>query len=83
MIHALITRYGLSIGKWAAIAGGILLVLLRVRKAGTQAQKIETLEKQHEVRTQSIRKTNAIKDDVRRIDSNTARNELHTNWGRD
>ena len=81
MITALLHRYWLSLLKWGAIAGGILLVLLQARSAGRQAQKIEQIEASHHARTDTINKANEAHRDAMRV--HDAISELQKHWRRD
>lgn len=75
----LATPWVRKIGKWLAVAGVVLLVLLRVRNAGRQAERIESLEK---TVTNAARRKEVDRE-VHRLPGGTAADELHDKWSRD
>lgn len=64
----LLKPFWLSIVKYAAIAGGILLVVLKIRQSGRDAERVENLEKvvenvqiRHDIERRVSGSTDAVK----------------------
>lgn len=64
--------------KWAAIALGVLGLLLAVRRSGRLIERTETLEKE----LHDAREANKIRADVARMPANDVNDELRRFWTR-
>jgi len=76
MLINFLKPYWLSIAKYASIAGGILLVVLKIRQSGRDAERVENMEEV--LKHEQVR--DAIERDVNR--SNNATERLRTKWTR-
>lgn len=74
-------RFGLTLTKWTVLCAGIMLVLLRVRSAGKQAEKLNALEHYYAQREHTLRTTRKIRTTIRQLDHPA--DELRTHWSRD
>jgi len=76
MILSFFKPFWLSILKYASIAGAVLLLLLKIRQSGRDAERVENMEKVQEY--EQIR--DAVERDVNRGDNATER--LRAKWSR-
>lgn len=72
----LLKPFWLSIAKYAALAGGILLLVFKIRQSGRDAERVENMEKVQKY--EQIR--DAVERDVNRSDNATER--LRAKWSR-
>ncbi|MBR9970802.1 hypothetical protein [Magnetospirillum sulfuroxidans] len=79
MLSLLTTTWGLRLAKWAAVALAIAFVLLRVRDAGRQAERVNTLTKALD----AAKARNDVEISVGRQPAGAVVDELHRDWSRD
>jgi hypothetical protein len=60
MIATILHRYWQSLLMWGAITVGIMLLLLGVRNAGRQAEKIDQMRGQNDALKESLRQRNIV-----------------------
>lgn len=73
---ALLKPFWLTILKYASIAGAILLVVLKIRQSGRDAERVKNMEEVQEYEQIS----DAVERDVNRIDNASER--LRSKWSR-
>ncbi|MCA1908780.1 MAG: hypothetical protein LDL39_10505 [Magnetospirillum sp.] len=69
----------LRLAKWGAIALAVLLVLLRVRDSGRQAERVNNLSKALE----AAKARKNVEIAVDRLPARAVDDELHRDWSRD
>lgn len=73
-----IRPYLLTVAKWALIALAVAGVLLGVRNAGRQAERVDNLERALE----AVRRRRDVEADVDRLRDGDALAELRRDWSR-
>lgn len=73
---AFLRPYWLSIAKYAAIAGGVLLLVFKIRQSGRDAERVENMKEVLE----HVEIRDAIERDINRDDNATKR--LRERWTR-
>lgn len=73
---SLLKPFWLTIAKYAAIAGSILLIVFKIRQSGRDAERVENMEKVQEY----VEIRNAVERDVNREHNATER--LRSKWSR-
>ena len=73
---ALLKPFWLTIAKYAAIAGGILLIVFKIRQSGRDAERVENMKET----LNHVKIRDAIERDVNRSDNATE--QLRSKWSR-
>lgn len=79
MLALLTSTLGLRLAKWAALALAVGFVLLRVRDAGRQAERVNTLNRALD----AAKARNDVEISVGRQSADAVVDELRGGWSRD